>query len=262
MDAATARQLRRYAATYEAPEFFANDRDPSTFIHGKGCSGGDASREATAFVASTLSFGSIKQFVPKIRTLVGFAHGNMDSWIRNGTYRRDIPLSDKTFYRFVTLAELRKFLDAYRRIMQEYGSLGAYVRKCADGTGLGAVEAICKAFSKSGAGHLVPATAASACKRVCLFLRWMVRTDSPVDLGLWADFIDRTTLIVPLDTHVVQEALSLGLIKSPCVSMAAARKLSAAMLEIFPDDPLKGDFALYGHNLEEHRLRGAATSGS
>ena len=68
MDAATARQLRRYAATYEAPEFFADDRDPSTFIHGKGCSGGDASREATAFVASTLSFGSIKQFVPKIRS--------------------------------------------------------------------------------------------------------------------------------------------------------------------------------------------------
>ena len=262
MDAATAKRLRRYAATYEAAEFFADDRDPSTFIHGKECSGSDASREATAFVASTLSFGSIKQFVPKIRTLVGLSHGDMDSWIRTGAYRHDIPLSDRTFYRFVTLAELRKFLDAYRRVMKNYGSLGAYVKKCADGTGLGAVSAICKAFADSGAGHLVPATAASACKRICLFLRWMVRTDSPVDLGLWSDFIDRKTLIVPLDTHVVQEALSLGLITSPCVSMAAARKLSAAMLEIFPDDPLKGDFALYGHNLEEHRLRSTTTSGS
>ena len=262
MDAATAKRLRRYAATYEAPEFFADDRDPSTFIHGKECSCSDASREATAFVASTLSFGSIKQFVPKIRTLVEFAHGDMDSWIRTGAYRRDIPMSDRTFYRFVTFAELRNFLDAYRRIMKDYGSLGAYVKECADGTGLGAVTAICKAFADSGAGHLVPATAASACKRICLFLRWMVRTNSPVDLGLWADFIDRKTLIVPLDTHVVQEALSLGLIASPCVSMAAARKLSAAMLAIFPDDPLKGDFALYGHNLEEHRLRSATTSAS
>ena len=261
MDTATARRLQRYAAKYETPAFFADDHDPSTFLHGRECSGGDASREAAAFVASTLSFGSIKQFVPKIRSLVRLAHGDMDSWIRTGAYRRDIPMSDKTFYRFVTFAELRSFLDAYRRITRDHGTLGAYVRKRADGTGLGAVEAICGAFAKSGAGHLVPATATSACKRVCLFLRWMVRSGSPVDLGLWADFIDRRTLIVPMDTHVVQEAVSLGLLRGRCVSMAAARKLSAAMLEIFPDDPLKGDFALYGHNLEEHRLRSTATSG-
>ena len=253
MDAAIARRLRDYAARYETPEFFACDRDPSTFLHSAECSCGDAGREAAAFTASTLSFGSIKQFVPKIRTLVGFSHGDMDSWIRSGAYRRDVRPSDDTFYRFVTFAELLAFFDAYRRIMREHGTLGAYVRERAGGTGIGAVRAICEAFSGSGVGHLVPATADSACKRVCMFLRWMVRTGSPVDIGLWSDFIDRRTLIVPMDTHVVQEAVSLGLLSSRSVSMAAARRLSAAMLEIFPDDPLKGDFALYGHNLETSR---------
>lgn len=250
MNDTTAKLLRRYAAKYETVDFFICDRDPSTFLHDGECSGGDAGLEAAAFVASTLSFGSVKQFVPKIRTLVNFAHGDMDSWIRSGTYNHDLKTSDDTFYRFVTFAELRAFLDAYRRIMRDHNTLGAYVRERAGGTGIGAVQAICDAFSGSGAGHLVPACATSACKRICMFLRWMVRTDSPVDIGLWSDFIDRRTLIVPMDTHVVQEAASLGLLTGRCVSMAAARKLSSAMLEIFPDDPLKGDFALYGHNLE------------
>lgn len=79
-----------------------------------------------------------------------------------------------------------------------------------------------------------------------MFLRWMVRTDSPVDLGLWADIIDRRTLIMPLDTHVVQEAQRMNLLQSRTASMSAARRLTDAMLKIFPDDPLKGDFALFG----------------
>ena len=101
-------------------------------------------------------------------------------------------------------------------------------------------------FAEHGSVGVIPKNTASSCKRVCMFLRWMVRTDSPVDLGLWAEFIDRTTLIVPMDTHVVQEANRLGLISSRSTSMSAALKLTAKLREIFPDDPLKGDFALFG----------------
>jgi uncharacterized protein (TIGR02757 family) len=82
-----------------------------------------------------------------------------------------------------------------------------------------------------------------------MFLRWMVRTNSPVDLGLWADFIDCRSLIIPLDTHVLQQSERLGLITSKTASMTAARKLSAVLATIFPDDPLKGDFALFGHGV-------------
>ena len=86
-----------------------------------------------------------------------------------------------------------------------------------------------------------------------MFLRWMVRDGSPVDLGLWSDIMDRRTLIMPLDTHVVQESLRMGLLKSRTASMGTARRLTDAMLEIFPDDPLKGDFALFGLGVAEER---------
>ena len=82
-----------------------------------------------------------------------------------------------------------------------------------------------------------------------MFLRWMVRSDSPVDLGLWSDFIDRRTLVVPLDTHVLQEAKKLGLLKSTSASMSAARRLTASLAEAFPEDPSRGDFALFGYGV-------------
>ena len=82
-----------------------------------------------------------------------------------------------------------------------------------------------------------------------MFLRWMVRNDSPVDLGLWSEIIDKRTLIMPLDTHVIQEANRLGLITTKSTSMKAANKLTAIMRDICPEDPLKGDFALFGYGV-------------
>ena len=253
--------LRRYAAEYETEDFVAGD--PSRFMHQvKGLGGSPENVEATAFVASCLSFGSISQFVPKIRSLIDFAHGDMDGWIRGGRFERDIDEGRAgRFYRFVTFADLALFLRSYRRVMEGCGTLGAYVKAAGDGTGLGAVKALCAAFAKSGSRHLVPADAKSACKRLCMFLRWMVRTGSPVDLGLW-DFIDRRTLVMPLDTHVLSEAVRLGLASARQASMAAAVRLTAVMAEVFPDDPLKGDFALFGHGLNALRESGRKAGAS
>ena len=245
LTAKTKELLRRYACKYERT--FPSP-DPSEVML---AARGDANREATAFVASCLSFGSIKQFMPKIQSLVAFAKGDMDEWIRSGAFACEIPDDDKlTFYRFITYANLRAFLGTYRQIMQSHGTLGGYVKAHGDGTGLGAVNAICVAFKGSGARYLVPESATSACKRLCMFLRWMVRRGAAVDVGLWADFIARDTLIMPLDAHVVSEARKLGLLANEPTSMATARKLTAIMSEVFPGDPLRGDFALFGHGRE------------
>ena len=239
----TKEMLRRYADKYERT--FPSP-DPSEIM--LAAKGDDSNREATAFVASCLSFGAIAQFKPKIEQLVAFAGGDMDGWVRSGAFARAIPDdASRKFYRFVTYANLHAFLCTYRGIMRTHGTLGKYVRATCDGTGLGAVKSICAAFAGAGVGCLVPADASSACKRLCMFLRWMVRRGPSVDIGLWADFIDRKTLIMPLDTHVLHVARSLHLLSSDTATMASARRLTAAMAEVFPDDPLRGDFALFGH---------------
>ena len=141
-----------------------------------------------------------------------------------------------------------------RTLLRRHGSLGAFLRTSGATTAPEALCALCGAFAGKAA-PIVPKDCTSACKRLCLFLRWMARSGSPVDIGLWSGFIDRRTLIMPLDTHVLDEARRLGLISGNQTSMRTAIKLTAEMAKAFPDDPLKGDFALFGHGLETARMR-------
>ena len=78
-----------------------------------------------------------------------------------------------------------------------------------------------------------------------MFLRWMIRRDSEVDLGVWESF-DRKDLIVPLDTHVCRVAYYFKLTDTETFSLKNARRITAALAEVFPDDPCLGDFALFG----------------
>ena len=242
LDAKARRLLADLADRYETESFL--EGDPSCFMHRVS---GDANREATAFVAASLSFGARSQFLPRVQWIIDRAGGDVDGWIRAGRFERDVPPdAARPFYRFFTYATMNSFFRAYWRLMEDFGTLGAFVAAQAHGDAVQAVAAICKAFRERGDEGVVPKDAHSACKRVCMFLRWMVRTGSPVDIGLWADAIDRRTLVVPMDTHVVQEARRLGLLKSATASMASARRLTAALAEAFPDDPCRGDFALFG----------------
>lgn len=236
------RLLRDCADRYETAAFL--DGDPSRFMH---CVEGSRNKEATAFVASCLSFGARSQFLPRIQWIVDSAKGDVDKWIRTGAFECDVPPdASRCFYRFFTFRAMNAFLREYRRLMADSGTLGEFVRTRCGGDAVGAVRAICGRFGGDSCGSVVPKDASSACKRVCMFLRWMVRGSSPVDIGLWADIIDKRTLVVPLDTHVLQEACRLGLLKSRVASMSAARRLTAALAEAFPDDPCRGDFALFG----------------
>jgi len=244
--------LRSCADRYETAAFL--DGDPSQFMHR---ARGAANKEATAFVASCLSFGARSQFLPRIQWIVDCAKGDVDAWIRSGAFERDVPSDPaRCFYRFFTFATMNAFFREYRRLMSERGTLGEFVRGECGGDAVKAVAAICARFGGCAGSPVVPCDARSACKRVCMFLRWMARDGSPVDIGLWSGFVDRRTLVVPLDTHVLQEARRLGLLKSRVASMAAARRLTAALAEAFPDDPCRGDFALFGvgvDSLNNHR---------
>ena len=244
IDIATARMLRTYAAKYETVAFLKGD--PSCFMHQVD---GAANREAMAFIASCLSFGSRSQFMPKIRSLLECAHGDVDGWVRHSEFESRFHRGcSNCFYRFFSEGQMLDFLCAYRRMLDEYGTLGNYVRNESDGDGYKAVVAICRWFS-ADQSSIIPRNAQSACKRICMFLRWMVRTNSPVDLGIWTDFMDRRRLIIPLDTHVMQQSARLGLMKVASASMNAARRLTNTLAEIFPEDPLKGDFALFGYGV-------------
>lgn len=244
--------LKALADKYERKEFL--DGDPSWFMHQVE---GDTNRELLAFIASSLSYGSRRQFMPKIQFILDASHGDVTHWLLSGRYRYDIPDDGQCFYRLYSRHHMHHFLRALAEMVREYGSIKAYItplsRQIGGGgeSALTAIKSITAWFAEHGSVGVIPKDTTSSCKRLCMFLRWMVRDHSPVDLGLWADIIDKRTLIIPLDTHVMQEANRLGLIHTHTTSMATALKLTDKLRETFPDDPLKGDFALFGVGFSE-----------
>ena len=241
------------ANKYEVPDFL--NGDPSWFMHQVI---GERNQETIAFIASCLSYGSRNVFMPRIQYLLDCSRNEPYEWIKSGKYKLDIPNDDTCFYRLYTNAMMYNLFNALQAMYEMYGDMKNFIR-CHTGhnddnyqlEAIEAIEAICHYFQEREAVRIVPKNASSSCKRVCMFLRWMVRTDSPVDLGIWSDLIRLRSLIMPLDTHVIQQSLQLGLITSKTTSMSVARKLTDKLLEIFPDDPLKADFALFGYGVNQ-----------
>lgn len=249
MDRETRNKIIELASKYETADFIKCD--PSRFMHDFA---DERDGEAAAFIASCLSYGQRRQFMPRIRDLLSKAGGEVRRWIVDETYEESVGNSDECFYRLHTCRDVSQTLRAYRSILTSYGDMKSLVAAHAS-NGREAVAVVCRYFAAQNASALVPKNDASACKRVCMFLRWMVRDGSPVDMGWWSRVVDKRTLVMPLDTHVLQEAQRLGLISTRTASMNAAVQLTKTMSEVFPDDPLRGDFALFGLGVDAENKR-------
>ena len=88
----------------------------------------------------------------------------------------------------------------------------------------------------------------AANKKINMMRRWMVRDDGKVDLGVWRNS-NPAGLVIPLDVHVHNVATALGLTRRNPKDLVTALEITAALNEIFPGDPCKGDFALFGYGV-------------
>lgn len=200
-------------------------------------------------------------------------------WLATGGYKKFFPKSQKKFYRFFSYADMAALCGRLARIVEEHGSLGAAVRaryglanNCGNAKSGGAtkneraaarygLEKPCGVGGPSLPQELrlvaalislfpgvkcVSQNPKGACKKLHMFLRWMVRRGSPVDLGLW-DWASAADLLIPLDTHVLQESARLGLIApNAAASAKTAIDLTQKMAAAFPGDPARADYALFG----------------
>jgi uncharacterized protein (TIGR02757 family) len=144
-----------------------------------------------------------------------------------------------------------------RRLQRAHGSLGAFFgaqHREAHGELRESlarfVDAIRReggldASARRGARHLLPdPRATSGCKRLLLFLRWMVRGPDGVDLGLWRDRVEVASLLVPVDVHIHKLARNLGLTRRKATSWRTTVEVTDALRGFDPTDPVRFDFAL------------------
>lgn len=99
--------------------------------------------------------------------------------------------------------------------------------------------------------HIATPQRLSACKRLNMFLRWMVRKDNKgVDFGIWKN-ISGAQLICPVDVHVARVARKLNMIKRKQTDWLTAVELTGCLQTFDPEDPVKYDFALFGLGVAE-----------
>src|ERR1044072_3331243 len=154
-------------------------------------------------------------------------------------------------HRFQKMPELVDLLECLAHAIERHGSLGALFKKCYrdDDEDIGPalarfVEALATAQPRNRATQylLTNPNDGSACKRMNLYLLWMVRRTSP-DLGLWT-FVDPARLVMPLDTHIHRIATFLGLGRRKSADWKAARAITDQLAAFAPADPVRYDFAL------------------
>jgi uncharacterized protein (TIGR02757 family) len=239
--------LKHWAEKYETADFIK--ADPVQIPHRYDSR---VNIEIWAFVTAWIAWGNRKQIIQKADFIDREIFKGEPYHYIVGT-DRDAPewkkyKDDKTnFYRTFTYAD---FHDLCARLFDVYtsaDSMEAAIKKTHETNGETALSTLQSLF---GSVKGIPDfETQSACKRLCLFLRWIRRKGSPVDFGLW-DVCDPRNLIIPLDTHVHKQALRLGLTKYWTPDLRTAIEITDRFAEIFPDDPAKGDFALFGYGVD------------
>jgi uncharacterized protein (TIGR02757 family) len=235
------------AIQYETADFLKDD--PAQFMH---CYTSPADIEIVGLIAATLAFGQRPIILQKVSAICKQMEGSPERWIKESMFVDSFPDSPQKFYRFYSFADMRCFFFHLQKLLLQQGSIGEYVhRKHIEG--LHPLLALTEAFKDCPSQKsLIPRDTHSCCKRVNMYLRWMVRTHSEVDMGLWK-WINRKELIIPADTHVMQESIRIGIIDKAGNSLSKALEITEAMRTIWPNDPCKGDFALFGWGVNREK---------
>lgn len=212
--------------------------------------------EIAAFLASALAYGRVEQIEKSLDNLLGRMGDSPYEFVMN--FDRSSRRALKDFkHRFTAGDDISDLLALLKAATSRHGSIERFFAGGYNPDDKNIVPALSK-FCNSlldiyAEGHkgqisrglkylLVSPDGGSACKRLNLFLRWMVRDDD-VDAGLWKS-IDKAKLIVPVDVHMSRLCKILGLYNRKTVSLPAAVEITESFAEIEPADPVKYDFAL------------------
>ena len=205
--------------------------------------------EIVGIIASGLAYGRVVQILRSIsKVLQRMGASPRDFCVSNSDKRIASTFRDFK-HRFTTGEEMAQMLIGIKRAIENHGSLESCFHEHledAHSTVLpaltGFVDELLSASKSAKSSLLSSPRKGSACKRLHLYLRWMVRKDA-VDPGAW-EKIDKAKLIIPLDTHMYQLSQAMGLTERKQPNGLTAMDVTESFRRIRPDDPVRYDFAL------------------
>jgi uncharacterized protein (TIGR02757 family) len=245
---------------YEGPAFL--DDDPISIPH---AFDRPADREVIGLYAALLAWGRRDVMLRKLDELCGRMDYAPDEFVRSFEPERDAAALDDFVHRTFQPIDAIWLTTNLSAALDAYGSvegLFAAHRPPADSDDA-PVAAMLQGVSTTLLTihdatpdrlrkHLARPAAGSACKRLNMYLRWMVRP-GPVDFGHW-DCLTPDELMLPVDVHVGRQARALGLLERKTNDWTAVRRLTAVCRQFCPSDPARYDFAFFGVGAQDDSL--------
>jgi uncharacterized protein (TIGR02757 family) len=246
---------RLYAA--RSPLHLAND--PLSFCHRYS---DPADQEVAAVIASAFAYGGIKTILRTLEAIFAGLGPSPRRYVETFDPGQALKAFEGFKHRFNDGRDLVALLWAVRLMIADSGGVNTFFLRCHDAAAKD-VTATLNGYASTvlsldyrpvfgtaapPAGSyfpfLFPAPAAgSACKRLCMFLRWVVRPADGIDLGIWQG-ISPSQLIIPVDTHISRICSYLGFTCRSSADWRMAREITSALRRLDPADPVKYDFSL------------------
>ena len=218
-----------------------------------------ADREVAGFCAAALAFGRVASVLNSIDTLFAIMGPHPSQYVRTFDPADPHPELRRMVHRWTRGTDLAALLWILRQMLERSGSIERFFLE-GDSPGGADISDTLNSFSsralaldirraygrvprRPGVCYFFPRPAAgSACKRLNLFLRWMVRKDE-VDLGVWTR-VPAARLVVPLDTHVIRLGRCLKLTRYVSPGWKMAADITASLRHLDPVDPVRFDFSI------------------
>jgi len=206
-------------------------------------------RELAAWVAAGLAYGRVASILTALQDLNVRWQGSPTRFLREASPPEQELALRGFVYRWTRPGPLLGYLRSYDRLRQDLPVARLLCQEAAAGPGgyrrsVAVMVRHLQSYGEPDPGHLLPNPEGnSACKRLAMWLRWMVRKDE-IDPGPWADTLDPARLWVPLDTHMFRIAKRLRLTHRRQPDAEAARRITASFARVCPEDPLRYDFAI------------------
>ena len=240
-----------------SPQHLGND--PISFCHRYP---DPADREIVAVISSSFAYGSILIILRTLEAIFAELGRSPRSYVEHFDPHAGLHAFSGFKHRFNDGRDLCALLWGMRQMVEQAGSIQSFFlrghnaadRDVSDSLNNYAAAVLALDYTDVFGTHDIPASSyfpflfpapasGSACKRLCMFLRWMVRPADGIDLGLWKG-VSPAQLIIPVDTHICRISRYLGFTRRKAAGWRMAQEITTALRIFDPSDPVKYDFPL------------------
>ena len=255
------RRLEALRRRFDASEL---SPDPLEFPHRFASA---ADREVVGFVAAAIAYGNVRTICQSMEVLLRWMGPEPSLFARNFSPHRDLKELGRFQHRWSRARDVACLVAFLGQMQERDGSIGAFFRR---GYRPGDLAHSLQSFSSrslaldhcgiyrprslprsAGVRFFFTSPKTGACKRLNMYLRWMVRPNDGLDFGLWT-FMSPAELLIPLDTHIHRIGRHLGWTNRQTPGWRAAQDITESLARVDASDPTKYDFALSRMGIREN----------